>query len=751
MALRLQAHGKSIYGEDFWVKIIDTDYTGDVLDMSVGPDVLIETNGNDRDITETIYTASATIDVFINTEAAEDFFDDLIAAPEGRFYLQIDFNNNDEIYFRGRILGNGVSIEDRLQPFVKVQAIDGLTLLKDIPFDETDYEGDRMVSFMLSVLNKIDVVDKFFLDTDPVFEAVTCLQANHAYFVSDPYIFKLLRYNDYFYKIDGKKIESWSCWDVLEELLKRHMLCLSYYKGMYFLTGKDIFLSASTKQYLDVTKEGTITTYTWSGISTVDIQSTVGGNQPYALAGGTFYFEPGIKRLTILADKEYTAANLTYGRIWRRADTTYSLMGLMLAGEPYQTYLKVTVPYQYPIEVTSPPNQDPKLEYFKIRFYFKADEWQGSDIYYPKFDGTANNPVNSHIFMQNAWTDPARTLINSATETAIDVLFRFQNNNLEFSLNFIFPTYAADTTMNFRSEFVGWYDQNIELITTLAPAINGFDYEITQEFGKYPNLIPDVVKFAAETDTEDVEKKELQFKGVSTYANLFTKGYIWNNSPASPSVFVDEWRFDSGDSYEGLEYAIVRNYLKLIGPKQKFIDIALNMTVIVPAIYYRLLYRDEYYICSKVSWNVHQATAQITGIRIPSTEPNITVNLQAPTNTPFFVSLDNPETPIYARDTGNIGTIVYQEFTGVTTSSVNLDDAPFLSDYLINFVQALTEEQIRARFEVWKDGVKQRYVPFDIPLTLDTRDFSLDWANNDVLINNDLGDSYTIEVKFLET
>lgn len=750
MAVRLQTQGVSINGEDFWVKIIDTDYDGEYMDMSVGPNILIETQGNDRDLTEHIFTTTATIDLFINTEQAGDFFDDLVSSPEGRFYLQIDFQSDTNKYFLGRILSNGISIEDRKQPFCKLQAIDGLTLLKEIEFVPEEGYNNKMISIILNCLNNIDVIDKFFTASDTVIEAVTCLSANHAYFAADPYILKILRYNYYFFDVENKARNNWSCWDVLEEMLKRHMMTISYYKGQYFITGKDIFLSASTKQYIEVTKDYTITTSTWSGFYNIDIHDTVGGNQPYALSGGTYYFEPGIKSILMTTKPDWANANLSWGLFWDKTNTTYSDMGLMLGGTQYQTFLKVKVPNQFTPAQTTPPVQDPALRYFKIKFYFKALEWNGGDIDYPTFDGLPNNQVSSHIFLENAWNDPAREFVNEATETAVEVLFRYQNNNLEYGMNFIFPLFAIDTELQFRNEFIGFYDENFNLITSLAPGLSGFNYEITQEFGQYPTAKPDVIKFSAQTDTEDVEKKQIDIYAPNTYGQPFVKAILWNENVANNAVNSELWRFDSGDSYEGLEYAILRNYMRLFGPKQKYLDIGLNMTVIVPAIYNRLEYRNEYFICTKVSWDVHQATANITGIRIPTTEPNITVNLEAPPTNEFYLALDNPETPIFARAGGSIGTIIYTEFTGVTTSSVNLDAAPFLSDYLINFVQGLTEEQIRSRFEVYKDGIKQRYVPFDIPLTLDTRDFSLDWANNDVLINNDLGDSYTIEVKFLE-
>jgi hypothetical protein len=747
MAVRLQMRGQSVNDYSYRVKIIDTEYVGDPLDYDIGPNILIETQGNDRDLTEYIYTASATIDVFINNEASQDFLDDLINANEGRFYLQIDYYADNNTYFLGRIISNGISIEDRLQPFVKVQAIDGLTNLKNKDYDNPGSTGQKVVDVILYCLNQIDVVDQFYSASDTLIELTTCLETANGYFVEDPYLYKLLRVNNYFYNFENNVRDKWTCWEVLEELLKRLNLTLSYHNGLYYLTSRDVFISSNTKQLYLIEKDGTINTTPFTGFNEVDIQDE---SDTYALAGGTFYYEPGVKSFLITTQKQHTQKNLAAGLVWKRSNTTYSDMGLMLGGIQYNTFMKVIVPNQFTPQQTGTPAQTAKLEYFKIRFYFKALEWNGSDVDYPKFDGTPIHQLSSHIFLVNVFNEPAHTLVNAASETAIDVLFKYQNANLEFGFQFIFPQFDVDTEMQFRSEFVGWYDNNFNLVSTIAAPVNFFNYNIYHEFGQYPVAKPDVVKFFAETDTDEVEKKELELAAPNTYGNDQVKFWLWNGEFTDVGQFSDQWKFDSADSFEGLEYAMVRNYLKMMGAKQQFVDIGLNVKFNIPGIYYKILYRTNEYICSRMSWDVHQATAQITGIRIPTTEPTITVNLEAPDRNEFFLSLDNPDTNIYARDTGNIGTIVYQEFTGVTTSSVNLDDAPFLSDYLINFVQDLTEEQIRSRFEVYKDGIKQRYVPFDIPLTLDTRDFSLDWANNDVLINNDLGDSYTIEVKFLE-
>jgi hypothetical protein len=744
MAVRLQTSGKSIYAYDWTVTILDDDWTGDVLEFDIGPNILIESQGNDRDLTEVIYTATATIDVLINTEAAGDFLDDLIAANEGRFYLQIDFNTTTQ--FKGRILGNGISIEDRQQPFLKVQAIDGLTLLKNIPYDEPP-NGKYVVDIFLDAFKKIDVVDKYFANNDTVIGIVTSLEATSSYFLADPYIFKLLRVNNYFYDFENNVRDPWTYWDVLDELLKRLHLTLSYQAGAYQIYGKSIYQTASSKQGYGVEKDGTLSTYSFTSFVPTDIQDET---DTYALAGGTYYYEPGVKSFLITTEPQHTVKDLADGKIWRRANTTYTDMGLMLGGIQYNTFVNMKVGNSFTPDQTSTPTQPAKLEFFKVRFYFKALEWNGTDVDYPKLDFAPFLTLNSHIALINVYNEPGKTLINSATETAIDVLFKYNNSAAEYGFQFIFPTYNVDTEMQFRVEFVNWYDNNFNIVTPINFPVNFFDFKIYHKFGQYPIAKPDVVKFFAETDTDEFEKKELKLSAPEQYGSDQTKFWLWTGSFFDVGQFSSTWTFDDTDTPEGLEYAILRSYLKMMGAKQQYIDIGLNMKEKVPLLLEPFTYRNTDFILTKFSWDVHMATANITGIRIPTTIPDITVNLQAPDTTEFYLSLDNPDTNVYARDTGSTGTIIYNEFTGVTTSSVNLDAAPFLTDYLINFVQDLTEEQIRSRFEVYKDGIKQRYVPFDIPLTLDTRDFSLDWANNDVLINNDLGDSYTIEVKFLE-
>ena len=242
MAKRHTATGISLNGYEYEVNVYDDDFAGSPTKLILSPEILFESHGNDRDHLEIITTASATFSVMMIDQQSEDLIIDIINADEGRFYVELKYNNF-KIFF-GRIMSNGISIEDRYQPFVKLQAIDGLTLLKDISYEHPEVNQFKsLASIFIKTINQIDVISKYYNSTDAILYMASKLYVDDPTMSSNR-IFEVVTHFDYFYTVENQTKEPLTYWQVLEELLYRYNMRLVYNSGLYMILGKEIHLSS---------------------------------------------------------------------------------------------------------------------------------------------------------------------------------------------------------------------------------------------------------------------------------------------------------------------------------------------------------------------------------------------------------------------------------------------------------------------------------------------------------------------------
>jgi hypothetical protein len=436
MAKRFSCVGLNTYNYEYEVHIYDDDYTGSVLPITLSPDIIFESHGNDRDHNEIITTGSATITVLMVGENEEDLIDDILASDEGRFYLELRYDGN-KIFF-GRIMSNGISIQDEIQPAVTLQAIDGLTLLKNVDYVHPDV--NQFVSIkdiFIYILNQVDVIDKYYASNEAALYMSSKLEVDDPTF-SSSLIFEIVKHNDYFYTLENNTRIPFSCWDVMEELLKRYNMRMVYSFGFYKIMGKEIYFSSNTLQQKIYRKNGTGVTLSIT-FPTIDILSD---SNTRALTGGTYYFEPGVKKVTITTDKLYVNKNLADGKWWYQDDDAYQTLGFMNKNKRYQTLLTLSV-YNYFL-----PSEYPEVKWVRVRMFFKAQEFEGSDIKYPKMSFNVAAGTEAHFYVV-APSYPLIELENDTSETAIVVYFR-NIPNLQYALNFIFEEFTDDRVMSYR-------------------------------------------------------------------------------------------------------------------------------------------------------------------------------------------------------------------------------------------------------------------------------------------------------------
>ena len=460
------------------------------------------------------------------------------------------------------------------------------------------------------------------------------------------------------------------------------------------------------------------------------------------MAGASFYFEPGIKSISMFTDKYHTGKNLADGVIWKRADTTYRNLGLMFANTQYSTHIRFNIEKQFPDFNTE------DFYYIRVKFYFRAKEWNGAGLKYAKLSFDISNYGDAHYVLTYP-TAAQQTLIEDASETAIVVVMRYAPP-MDYAFNFIMPEFTEDRDMQFRAEFIEFLDVNLETVTPVFGHVaTDFDYKIYHEFGFFPILKSDVVKFIAVADTTEVETKELKILAPETYGSQLSKAVIWDGNVSTPSERSDlNWRLATGDSFEGLERAILRNLLKQMGSKQKYLTGTLNVKTDIPGPFFVLNYRADDYKLSGIKWNIYKCLMDVTAIRIPTNAPDITVNLTEPLQTIYAQEFKHYEDVLLSTGGSSI-TIFQQEFEGVTDSFVNLDLIPFSEGFLADFAASDTVEGVKTKWQVYKNGVKQRYVDWGTSPTLLPHEWTFDIAGNNIEFGYDL-DSDLVEVIYYQ-
>ena len=702
-------------------------------ELTLGPDIVFETHGNDRDLLENIHTASARISIMLDSELAQDFFTDLNNTSEGVFYLELRYDGTR--IFLGRILGNGFQLEDRKQPFFTIEAIDGLTLLKNKEYTHSGSGYQSLIDILHHIISQIDVIENIYTSGDFILYIASNLQVNVPIAVTGN-IWDIIRYDDYFYTFENDIRNPLTFWEVLEEMLQRHNLVLKYQNAIYIILGKELMLTGLDEVAI-YTKGGFTATLPFEFIE-VNVENSTDTTM---MSGGTYYYEPAIKAITLIASKYHSTKNLADGIIWTRADTTYKKMGLMLEGEQYATHLRFSLQQQYT------PAQTAMFTYIRVKFYFKATEWNGTDNVYPTAGFTAFDFGGSHFFMVFPNLQ-ARELENETSEEEIIVVFRYATP-MDYVMHFVFEEADMDRDMFFRIEFDGFLDDNFNPVTVFPPVSVELNWKITQEFGFYPNLKSDIIKFYGETDTLDVERKELNILASDTYGSLQGQPIIFNL--ATPEIRAQRptnlWRFDSSDSYESLERAMLRILLRLVGVKQQYLSGQLNVKFIIPSPFMRLDYRGSLFNVSKISWNLYNCIMDFTGIRIPTVEPEITINLVAP-NQDIFAPVFTLYEDVLTRVANNTTITQYDEYE-VSGTTFNLDSTPFGLDFVFNKIAPLEESVIKAHFSCFKNGVKLQYYHFtNDPLEPNFYQFYLDQSTNDVVFGSEL-ESDHIEFIFI--
>ena len=140
--IRYQAEFDTVYGVNYKIQIYDSDHTGSATDFKVrSPGFSLKYNGEGKQRFDTIKASSCSIFAISEDAAFDTFTRNIREGAQGRFRVQILRAN--ENYWRGTILGDvGSEMLESHPNKVTLRAVDGLTFLKDIPYNRDVFFGN---------------------------------------------------------------------------------------------------------------------------------------------------------------------------------------------------------------------------------------------------------------------------------------------------------------------------------------------------------------------------------------------------------------------------------------------------------------------------------------------------------------------------------------------------------------------------------------------------------------------------------
>ncbi len=722
---------KSIQNVLYTVKVYD--YVGGLTaftrEMALH-DLFIETRGDDRDIVDNLKPARAGFKFYVLDVYTEALKDALIASAEGRFYLEILQGSNR--LFMGRIIGNSYQQSDEQQPEVKIEAIDGLTLLKseDYWHPVSDTGLANLKDILIECIKRIDVVDRYYNNSENLLVFASNLKNK-----TTQDLLQTTYHNNYFYEENNGIKRRFSCYQVIEEICKKYYLRLHYQNGLYILLGKETFYSTtpSYSVYQKNNVAGTITLPQNSYDLTDDVTSRM-------LAGGTFYYEPGYKKTIINVSKYHVNKNLADGLYWRYGDTGYKDVNQLIASTDYMAKVKI----QLSLPRTILQNATvATIYYVMLRVWFKRT---GDSI--TRYDYVNNNysPFNHDIEVSTSTTTVVP--VNSSGENYTDVLLPFSvlRNVDIYDLFLYFPlgSTVEDTSLQLKVNLINFYDGGNQIVSPIPAAYNC--YTISMDLGIDPIEKADQDLFfeATADGSEETETKEINILASDQYGSSLARTYVKLGTGGTFEVSENQWRFGGSGVYTPLERLLVKTIMGMLKAKQMFFQGSFYRRGNYPELTDIIEYRGFEWIISTRSWDVLNEIVNISLIKVGTIDTGVTVTDDEPVLIPDFPSTDilDPLSPAGGLES------YYEDWEGVTDDNVTITE-----DAELYFPDDAVK--VKGRCRVYVDGIKYKYIDYttitDPPVVgeLQPNEFSYSITENALYFPYELGSSY-VEFYYLK-
>lgn len=634
------------YGSTYTTEIHEQGGSDTNYDFDMVPELTVEFLGDKQYVFDNIITSNTRCNMILNTPETLAFFNTFVTSEEGTYYLKI--LKSGFTLFIGKIITDNITLDDMPSPVFRFTAIDTITDLKNIPYEPPYSQFPSVREIYSYIFNQLPIA-WLYVPFSPIIGFQSDIVPNVASYAGN--LFDITYLYNYFYRIENKEQVPLSCYEVLDELLKRMNCGYRIIYGVNWVYGLEGIHSTrlTNLHYYDV--DGVYITSTTPSVDSVTLDDD-------ALAEGKYTFNSGYKRFTIEADKVFSNRGFGSGIFWTLLFPTpgaveFKAIGLAKNGLTY----KLRINHR----IQSITRTDPLLginEFLYIRVSCK--EIKVSDgtetAIFTDDDYLVPTIIGDYFFELTLSTQSYDRVIWCSVTTAefeptvnIDVITVISNINL---------TETAQT-----------YDK-IKVISTIDGSGNPND-KILNIYGNHNNGT-DLVRFRYKaTSSSDIQ---------DTY----------------------EFKMSGGGSWSAYETLITETLLARLGSTQ-ILEISYN-DFWFHNVFDIVTYLTVDYFIAGLVHNLLQDTTNFTLIKLNDVQSGITTVEEVP----YEIDINNTVSTII----GNFRLLqytdsYYAEFENVTDDFIETDD---LSEYFTDY----TADQIKKYWSIYANGNKQQYVDYTL-------------------------------------
>lgn len=687
--VRLKNTSLSTYGHSVVVDIIDIDGANSEIEYLIEqPFFDIRLNGNKSDPFDPIKTISIDGNIILDDNTSF-IFDDIFESQEGRFFVQVSIDNNGggQLFYTGKIIADGLELDDRIRPTFYFKAVDGLTDLKGKTWDYPDPQM-TIAEAICHCLNKLDIIT-MMPSAQMVFQSEitpNAVQYTNGRLADCTFV------NNYFYNIENNEKVYFNCYDVLVEILNRLNLQMFAFGDIFYVIGNESLFGSRTKNasYYSVSNgnyQGTYNLSTDAVFTSLDITNN-------ALSGGRYFFRSGYNKVTIESNPKFSnrkVGDTTQNKLVYPAITSVSykrMPGVIKPDKEYKMSITVDV-----VSITKPSNQNVTPGFFTLTQSVREE----------------NISTTSQTVIVNGYSMIVPTNVGKyKDEIIIDDETYFRYMDITTSISGLSGTNMTSMVVNVSYTFS----------------------ERVQDYDK--------IKVISEIPTSKfVNEKTIKLYGNHEKGNELVQFYFF--SQANGIGFTNQFKFGSG-AWKALEQLIAEDQLLRLG---NMVELNIPYNDNITSFVYvgsTVTYKTENYKVIGMSMNPHTNIYNLELIRQVNNTGTIVTTYEVPVNDS---NLNTSDLGTLNSINGNLNRYFAQYYKQIVI------DGNYYEEDLDRYFNGELQE-IRTSWNVYVNGVRYVYKDVNdvtIPPVageLDIQEFTYIKASNRLYFGYDLDNSLVI-------